>query len=200
MKVLSIDFNIIMYPCIKLYRRYCNEEENSTINWNVIQEELEIDNFLCYDGEILKQLASLIRRNQNEKAATCLLTNHEEIVNCINNITEEQVELTNIDWYHDILGSPIDLENAKNFEQYNNANWVGYLQMKGKLSSYAWVRARNSDNTPTEVIDELKFDYKEMPARIISELPNDFDIIYFVFNPNFVPYKYKHLYDILGGI
>ena len=200
MKILSIDFNYIMYPCIKLYKNYCDENENSTIIWRTIQNELEIENFLCYDGEALKLLAALIRRNEKNGAKICPITYHKEIVNSINELTTEPFELTNIDWCHDIAVNKNDLENVQNFEKYDGTNWVGYLQAQKKLSKYTWIKARNSDVCPNEIADSLNLSYETGTMRTIPELPDDYDVIYLCLSPNQVPYKYKHLYELIGGI
>ena len=200
MKILSIDFNYIMYPCIKLYSRYCNEEENPTVNWNNIQNELEIDNFLCYDGEILKQLAALIRRNQRNGVPLYPITHHKEAVDGIKKLTDESIELTNIDWHHDIAAAPNDVDKLQNFGEYGDMDWVGYLQTQGKLSKYTWIRARNSEPCHPDISDKLNLSYEEGTARNIPELPDDYDAIFFCLSPNQVPHKYKHLYELIGGI
>lgn len=200
MKILSIDFNYIMYPCIKLYRKYCSDEDNAAINWDFVQNELEIENFLCYDGEVLKQLSSLIRRNQKNDVPLYLITNHKEIVDSISKLTADPIELTNIDWHHDISSDRNDVEDVSNFDKYDSYNWVGYLQSQGKLSKYVWIKARNSDICPPDILDRLQFSYDIGNTRNISELPDDYDAIYLCFSPNLVPYKYKHLYELIGGI
>lgn len=200
MKILSIDFNYIMYPCIKLYSKYVNDEDNATLNWEIIQNELGIENFLCYDGEVLKLISSLIRRNQKNDVPLYLITNHKEIVDGISKLTSDPIEITNIDWRHDISSTKNDIENVSNFDKYNDSNWVGYLQTHGKLSKYTWIKARNSDDCPTDILDKLHLSCEVGTVRNIPELPNDYDAVYFCLSPNQVPYKYKHLYELIGGV
>lgn len=200
MKILSIDFNYIMYPCIKLYRHYCNPSEHPNTIWNNIQNDLEIENFLCYDGEALKQIAALIRRNQKNNVLLYLITDHKEIVDAISKLTTGSFELTNIDWYHDISANNADVESVSNFDKYDDTNWVGYLQAQHKLSKYTWIKARNSELCPNDILDKLNLSLEIGGMKRIPELPNDYDAVYFCLNPSHVPYKYKHLYELIGGI
>ena len=199
MKVLTIDFNYIMYPCIKLYNHLCNYKENPTINWEFIENELEIEHFLTYDAEALKQIARIIRYNCNNKAKLIKIETVPEIVDKILSL-ENKIELTNIDWMHDIAYTVDDADNIQNFDTYNPNSWVGYLFNKSKLEKYIWIRARNSDRPNRELLDKLQFEFEEGSRSHLMSLPNDFDMIYFYFNSTQVPYKYKHLYDLISII
>lgn len=200
MKVLSIDFNIVMYPCIKLYRRFCNEEENPTLNWEYIQNEIEAEQFLCYDGELLKSLSKLIKRNEQNGAKLYLISYHKDVISELAGESTDKIELTNVDWFHDIAMGTDDLNSIQNFKTFNSSNWVGYLQIQNLLFNYIWVKARNSDPCPKEAVDKLQLPYEEMYIKNIKDLPSDYDKIFFCFSPNMVPYKYKHLYELIGGI
>lgn len=196
MKVLSIDFNYIMSTCIKLYRHLCGEENT---NWERIEYELDIERFLCYDGEILKQLAFLIRKNITNGAKIFTIEQHKEIVDIINDFSKEneKVDITNIDWFHDIAGSKEEIENVINFDKYSNTNWIGYLQLKKKLGAYTWVKASNSPTILEEIIEQIDLSVEIANKFCIPELDNDYNIICVSFSPAQVPYKYKHLFDLI---
>lgn len=196
MKILSIDFNYIMSSCIKLYRHFCGED---ITNWDVIENELGIERFLCYDGEVLKQLAALIRRNAINGSKICTMEHHREIVDIINKRSSEseKVDITNIDWGHDIAENKEDVEQTISFDRYSNTNWVGYLQAKGKLGTYTWIKASNSIMLPEELVNKFDIRFGIGGKTHIVSLPDDFDAVCVSFSPTQVPYKYKHLFDII---
>lgn len=60
MKILSIDFDAIMFPCIKLYNDYCTGNENSTQIWNRIDFERDIQQYLKYDANVYQDIVKFI--------------------------------------------------------------------------------------------------------------------------------------------
>ena len=65
LKILSVDFDYIMYPCIKLYNSHVSGAENQTVTWEHLEQLLEIDKYLCYDADALKRITQLILTNVN---------------------------------------------------------------------------------------------------------------------------------------
>lgn len=196
MKVLSIDFDYIMSPCIKLYNSYCAGNENATVSWNRIENELGIEKFLCYDAESLKQIALLIQRNVQNGARLIPIEEHQEIIGKLSNLSDsEKIDLVNVDFHHDIWYNPDALENIINFDDYSCADWVGYLYFKNKLNSYRWVKAANSDMFNNSTGEEIPLEV--LGKKDLPNIENDFDVIYFCFSPQWVPYKYRHLYELI---
>ena len=192
MKVLSIDFDYIMSPCIKLYNNYVCGDENATVQWNDLESRLDISSFLSYDANSLIEIASLILRNVKNGAKFISIKEHQEIIPAISHC--DDIELVNIDFHHDIMYGPVSKVNIADFDKYSCADWVGYLFMKKKLSSYTWIKAPQSDPYYQEL---MEIDYNVGSHRDIKDLPNDFDYVVFCLSPQWVPYRYQHLYDLI---
>ena len=190
MKILSIDFDYIMSPCIKLYNNYCAGDENATVIWDKLEHDLEIEKFLCYDAQALKKIALLIQRNVKNGAELIPIEEHQEIIELLPK--EETIDLVNIDFHHDIWYSPEAVENINNFNEYNCADWVGYLYLHNRLTSYKWLKAPNSDVYKGEEIS-----YEILGKNDFANIGNDFSKIFFCFSPQWVPYKYRHLYELI---
>ena len=60
MKILSIDFDTIMFPCIKLYNDYCMGNANDTQIWNQLEFERDISQYLKYDANAYHNIVKLI--------------------------------------------------------------------------------------------------------------------------------------------
>jgi hypothetical protein len=185
-----------MSPCIKLYNNYCSGNENATVIWNRLENELEIEKFLCYDAESLKNIALLILRNVKNGAELIPIEEHQEIINKLSCLTEcEKIDLVNVDFHHDIWYNPDSLENLINFDDYSCADWVGYLYFKNKLNSYKWVKAANSDMFKNSTAEKIPLEI--LGKRDLVTLESDFDKIFFCFSPQWTPYKYRHLYELI---
>lgn len=195
MRVLTIDFDCIMAPCIKLYNEKCFGDENPTVIWNALSNDLNIDNFLCYDARILEDIILLIQRSVNSGAKFVSIVDHQNVVDVVKDLRDdEKIDLVNIDFHHDVWYNRESLNSIEMFDQYNCSNWVGYLYKTDRLNSYTWYKMYGSD----------LFDCKELsiPTTIkknseIKGLDGSFDVIYFCLSPQWVPYKYHHLYDII---
>lgn len=198
MKVLSIDFDIIMYPCIKLYNSYARGNENPTVIWNNLEHDMEIDKFMSYDANILHDIAMLMKRNVANGAKLFKIDEHDKIVDSLNKLhPDEKFDLVNIDFHHDISYSTESNNDMKNFDNYTCANWVGYLSSKNQLDTYEWIRASNSDLCGKNIEDSLGIQYTISRLSRINELGSDFSEIYFCLSPQWVPYKYHHLYNLI---
>jgi hypothetical protein len=67
-KILSIDFDIIMYPCIKLYNADVNGDDNPIDLWGDLENEYGLgnNNILTYDTKVPKEITQLIAYNKNK--------------------------------------------------------------------------------------------------------------------------------------
>lgn len=198
-KILSIDFDYIMYPCIKLYNEKCAGNGNPTEIWNILEHDLEINNFLSYDAKALLSIAKLIKYvKDNFNAIIIPIQEHQEIVDDLltKDYNNSTYDLINIDYHHDIFYRKSDITQARNFNKYNCSNWVGYLFISDKINSYSWIKAPNSD-LYTKAIKDI--DYTILSRSDIDDysLFDNIDTVYICFSPQWVPYKYKHLYDMI---
>lgn len=192
-RILTIDFDCIMSPCIKLYNEKCVGNENATVIWNRLSNELDINNFLCYDAHTLESITLLIQRSVGAGAKLIPIENHHEIIKELNLASDEKIDLVNIDFHHDIWYNTEAKVSLSNFDTYNCADWVGYLMHNNNINSYEWYKMPNSDMF-NEHLDTL---FTVKSNRDIKDIDEKFDAVYFCLSPQWVPYKYHHLYDLI---
>jgi len=187
MRVLSIDFDIIMAPCINLYNDLSSEGENSSVNWEKILYERQLEKFLCYDSKILTDLFKLLKQQDCKFE---FIESHADIVPFIT----EKCDLTNIDFHHDIY---YHFESTERFaeDKYNCANWVSYLGFKNLLETYHWIKAGNSQ----DFRGEFNIPWQKSDVSKIATL-GKFDKVIICYSPNWVPYRYRHLYDLIKEV
>ncbi len=197
LKILSVDFDYIMYPCIKLYNSHVSGAENQAVTWERLEQLLEIDKYLCYDADALKMISGVILKNVMGKAVFFPVTDHEEIVDILkkdNGYPSTKFDIVNIDFHHDMYYREEDIAEIKDFGQYNCSDWLGYLYFTGKLESCHWFKAPNSD------IYNGKAEIKISSKKDIGNLGNNFDMVFLCLSPQWVPYKYHHLYELLCNV
>lgn len=187
-KILSIDFDVIMFPCISIYNDLCGGDGNSMQTWDRIEAERNADKFLNHDPETLKSLVRALVRNSNAVFVPC--EEHQQIADWIlqNRVTE--CEIVNVDHHHDLFYNPNDLGNMEYFNQYSCANWLGYLIKKGIAKKATWIKSPNSS---------MPADSMGIGIRPLSDIDllNGFDVVFLVFSPQWVPYKFRHLYEMM---
>ena len=193
MKVLSIDFDYIMAPCIKLYNSSVCGSENSTVVWNKLEQENGIDKFLSYDAFSLAKIFEVVIKNALKGAEFITIESHEQIVKCLPN--DEKIDLVNVDFHHDIMYNNSSVQSILDQDEYNCADWVGYLHLKQRLNSYKWVKAAQSDMYFDDGNIGIKFEVAGRQS--LPELKDDFDYVVLCLSPQWVPYKYHHLYELL---
>lgn len=184
MRVLSIDFDIIMSPCINLYNDMAGEGENSQVNWEKIFYSRDLEKFLYYDSNTLTNLFKLLKE---QKCKFEFIESHADIVPFIT----EKCDLVNIDFHHDIWYNKESTEHYAE-DKWSCANWVGYLGYKDLLNTYYWIKAGNSQ----QFVGEFNVPWEKDNVDKIPFL-GSFDKVIICFSPNWVPYKYRHLYDLI---
>ena len=206
--ILSIDFDYIMFPCIKLYNDLCGGGENSTTIWKIIEFGRGVDDkFISYDARsytsIVKLVKAAIERDKNVKLIP--IEEHQEIVDDLKrdeNYNDTKYDLVNIDFHHDIFYRATDKNAIMHFDKYNCSDWVGYLILKDKIEKYTWVKAPNSDLYMHNLDGSHDIKFEIASGNIFDDIKsfvdtNTFDKVYLCFSPQWVPYKYKHLYDLI---
>ena len=191
-----------MSPCIKLYNDKCHGDANPTEFWNRLNDQMDLDKFLCYDANILESIALIMKRNVDNGASFIPIEEHQQIVDRLKTDEEMKIDLVNIDFHHDIWYNRESINAIDMFGEYSCADWVGYLYQKNMLNSYTWVKMPNSEPYGASVIDKIDKDFQMtiLRSRDILDLSSDFDEVYFCKSPQWVPYKYIHLYDLLVKI
>jgi hypothetical protein len=218
MKILSIDFDYIMFPCISLYNDIVGGDANPTQLWIQMEYERKLKDFLSYDANAYDTIMQLCVKNISNKATIVPITSHEEIItflekHCSVEMEQEENFVDNVDFHHDVLYNKDDFNSIYNFGDKSCANWGGYLLCKGMVQNYTWYDtphsapfALNHLFTQEEIdthppVQELKtlFDNKYTVKHIgeLSSIQDDYDIVFLCLSPQWVPYKYHHLYDLI---
>lgn len=202
MKILSIDFDIIMYPCIKLYNDKVGGDCNPTELWQMLEQQYELQNFVNYDAKYLLKLAEVIKTAVDNGAKLVPITEHQEIVDYLvktETYEEDKYDVVNIDFHHDIWYREEDKNSILSFDQYNCSNWLGYLFLKEKTNSIKWACAGNSGGFPTYTKDDEMVNIIDERVRLLewNDKVNDVDYVFLCLSPQWVPYKFHHLYQLL---
>ena len=197
MKILSIDFDAIMFPCIRLYNEYCYGNENATTIWRQLEFDRDINQYLSYDANVYKNIGKIIFKNIKNGAKLIPIQEHQMLVDHLKkyDLLDLQFDITNIDYHHDIAynrNSFVEME----FDNYTCADWAGYLMTLNPESTLTWVRCPGS-SPYNEDIKEFTNTITIKRIDEIVDLDDDYDLIYFCLSPQWVPYVYHHLYDLL---
>ena len=197
MKILSIDFDAIMFPCIRLYNEYCYGNENATTIWRQLEFDRDINQYLSYDANVYKNIGKIIFKNIKNGAKLIPIQEHQMLVDHLKkyDLLDLQFDITNIDYHHDIAynrNSFVEME----FNNYTCADWAGYLMTLNPETTLTWVRCPGS-SPYNEDIKEFTNTITIKRIDEIVDLDDDYDLIYFCLSPQWVPYVYHHLYDLL---
>lgn len=170
MKILTIDFDIIMAPSIQSYNGLVND-----IEWDRFEELNPAANLAFYERLTNWLLDNMTLEN------TKFINSHEEILGFIPE--GEEVEIYNIDHHHDCG------YHGSADEPLNCGNWVAKIP---NLKKYTWINDANSDiNTTTKLINGyIDFEYYDL-----KYLPKP-DLIVICYSKEWIPPRYRRLFKI----
>ena len=203
MKILSIDFDWVMEPCIEVYNDFsCGRNVTGPAGtWEEIQQKIPMIQKLGLEMDYKKYeelyyiILNTIQSNPNLKIA--IRNTHDEIVPIILTEFDESnynLSIINIDHHHD-LGYAND-----NYQNCGCANWVMYLQRHKKIPSlsYQWIHNNNSEIRCNESVP------KNLIEKNSTQLSNiditDIDILFLCGSWEWVPMKYAPLFNILQSV
>ena len=209
--IVTIDFDYIMFPCIKLYNDMCGGDANPTECWMRIEAERKISNHISYDAKALYSIAAIMKTilSRNKDCKFITVNEHQELIKeVVDKETDEDIEydVVNIDFHHDVYYRPDDPINMSYFTDYNCSNWLGYIFYTDRLNSYTWISAPNSDPLDKNVFeDELRdkitikssFGLKDY-IKEVSDPEYKVDYLVFCLSPQWVPYRYHHIFNLLS--
>lgn len=218
MKILCIDLNIIMSPCIRLYMDRVHTEENPGVVWQNLERSMGIGAHLSYDAGVLLKLANLIKENRN---AEFIVTEHqkENVALIEERLCEARIlckgqelsshqgktdqkeipdaektsSVTNIDFFCD--AGDAKARSSFGFGVYNDDSWFGYLARNHQELDLCWIRA-----TESSVSDSLIWENR-MKIGLFSDTDKIFegyDLVILSNSGQYVPYCYRHLGELLG--
>lgn len=145
MKVLSIDLDFILEPCINLYNAdiFLSNEVSLKEIWNNLDKTKQIFKYVEVSKDRIIFLANLIENilTQSPNMKVCWAEDHSAIIPFLSSMYDQsKIDLVNIDHHHDLGYSPEDnlLFHA------GCGNWVKYLIYCDVLNSYTWIKNENS--------------------------------------------------------
>lgn len=179
MKILSIDFDIIMAPSIQLYN-----DMVPMLSWD---ELLKNPQLILSQADLIhyKRLTILITQiiSYLEKDSIIFIENHGLAYDFIKN--NNNIDLINIDHHHDI-GYPNSEE-----DKVTCANWIEFLNKEGKINSYIWL---NNDTSIDCIIDtNLKYKNFLLKDYNLSDIGKIDKLILCLSEP-WIPPAYRNLF------
>lgn len=180
MKILSIDFDIIMAPSINLY----NDKVPQT-DWTSL-EEIPYYKLCTFDTIHYKRLTKYLihQFRKKDKEQLYFFENHAMVAKLIEN-SSKKINLVNIDHHHDIEYA----NGPKANEHLTCANWVNYLYNINKIESYIWVNNPNSSSCEIEYSNFKSINFKDYKLE-----EEEFDIICLVLSEPWIPPYLRNLY------
>lgn len=205
-KILSIDFDYIMWPCIKLYNDMCAGDQTPGETWDRIEFERRINNHISYDAKTLKTITSIIKNAlKNNECKFHSIKEHQELIKEMDvEDSDDEYSVTNVDFHHDVYYHDDDIAKMAYFDGCTCANWVGYIYFTGKLDSYTWIEAPNSDKLPSNMDDDLSDRIHVETSTGLYDLEKklkdkeiSFDHVVLCLSPQWVPYRYHHIFEMI---
>ena len=204
-KILSIDMDYILAPCINLYNDMVLASNSPEKVWENINNLRNIDKHISYDNDNLRYVfnifTSALSKLKNKKNVT-FATNHDAILFELASKKYEKdiFEIYNIDHHHDIFYNEESRKDIDNFDVATVANWVWYLDKYNKFSQYNWICNTNSFFPK----DDIKSNGK-MNAFTRDKIESIFDIeewdyIFVCNSPHWFPRDYDVFFNMLIDI
>ena len=184
MKVTTIDFDIIMHPCIDIFN-------DSDLTADQYLERYDFLGHMAADLELYVQLTNFILSFDKEKIV--FIYAHSDIVEELEEVTEP-IDLYNIDYHHDVLYE--EKINWKSpLREYNEGNWVKKLWDDKKLNKYIWIKDYKSTNLSPKIEQRYITDKHFIYFYDFGTL-KDSDKLYISLSPEWIPSYYVPLYDL----
>lgn len=177
MKVVTIDFDIIMEPSIIFYNHIVPSARWEDLYKNAIPNLFTAD--LIHYERLTKWVINMFHSLPAENVQ--FIYSHDMAYELLKDY--DNIELINIDHHHDYGYDKGD--NSK----VTCANWVKYLAQENHLASYLWVNNESSDVHPNATIDS-----QCLKKTNLSTLNPDILII--CLSPEWVPPHIRPLFDL----
>jgi hypothetical protein len=194
MKVVSIDFDIIMSPSIEFYNDLLHDEDSIDTYLNKFPFISGIKADLYQYDCLTQYLCQMFKKLDKDKII--FITSHEELVTITKDF--EPFDLINIDHHHDV-GYEGERWKAPKYSKPDCGNWVKYLWDNKKINSYTWIRNKDSnpldeDANPAYITKDILFDDFDFP------LLEDADYVILCKSFEWVPFDYQILYYTWANI
>ena len=203
MKVLSIDLDYIMAPCIELYHglQWC---ENPNSRWSGLYDNTNFKEHQFYidQGNLLYCYDLFLKALGNCKSVS-FGYEHDELLYTLQD--KEDIEIINIDHHDDVFGEDYEGNIEREYvglvehDRVNEGNWGAWLHLQKKLDSFTWIRNENSRNfnqhndLNKEVLGKK---YKAFLRDDYEFEDYNFDHIFVCLSPQYVPKNHWHYFTM----
>ena len=205
LKVLSIDMDYILSPCINLYNDMINASKSPEKLWDTVNQVRQIDAHIDFDKDNLQFLFKAFTSalfKLSSQGTVMFATNHDAILfELASQKYENDVfEVYNIDHHHDIYYSKEAMNEVMRYDIATVGTWVWYLDKYKKMKQYNWVCNKNSTFPDKELTSCAKMDafLKEGITKIFEE--EEWDVIFVCNSPHWFPRTYDIYFNMLIDI
>lgn len=183
--ILTIDFDVIMWPSIELYN-------NLPSGWEDRIQRLPMLGNCLIDYDLYSRLTDLFIYLLN-KTNIHFITHHDEVVSYLGK--DNIYHIINIDHHHDWYYNEEDKDRV---EKINCGNWIKYLNDNNMLSFYTWINTFNS-NLCDDILNHDKIEFFKIDE---VELKDFFipDEVFICLSPDWIPPYIQPLYSIWKNI
>ena len=184
--IVTIDFDIIMAPCIDLYNNLVPRVPWPALR-NIPQLNVLTADMFTYQ-RLTEYLISLLPKLSFEQIH--FVYNHEQAT--FKMPGNELLDIYNIDHHHDCGYGPIEEDKD---EPMGCGNWVKKIKEIEQLNKYIWIKNVNSDKKPENFDIEENF----IGSYNLEQIPIP-DQLIFVLSPQWVPEDFYPLFKLWQSI
>lgn len=209
-KVLSIDLDFIMGPCIETYAGIMFDED-PMVRWSHLYKFTDFTEsmFQC-DKDALIYCYDKFMKAMKTCSNVSFGYEHDEILYHLRD--KKDIDIINIDHHDDIfcadfgddvpIGENVELEweAMQRFGRVHEGNWGAWLHWKDKLEKFTWITNSNSKNLQKNEYNEnlLGSKYETFTRDMFHEWDNyqDFDYIFVCLSPQYMPQSHWHYFTM----
>lgn len=190
MKVLSIDMDFIMEPCIQLYNDLVSSERKHEQLWENIENERDVTRHLSYSTERLNFIKSLLLKYKD--VDIYIGDNHSTIANMLLDIAEKgnSLFITTIDHHHDLYYSGSQKEIVEKYNDSTVSSWLYWGMRNYNVESVLWI---NNPNSSIGLFSEHEGKIVKRTNKFELDFVNTPDVIYITTSLEWIPPQYTKL-------
>lgn len=210
MKVLSIDLDYIMRPCIEIYNSL-HFNPNASLRWYGLFKDtaFQESDFVIDQSNLLFCFDVYMKALQHCDSVD-FGYDHDSILFKLKDC--ENIDLINIDHHDDIFGGDYDHEyndeNSKepyqveydqiiHFNRIHEGNWGAWLTSQDKINSFTWIGNENSRNKGRNPINaSLVPNYSNVEKTNYTFDNYNFDHIFVCLSPQYTPQRHWHYFSM----
>ena len=196
MRILSIDFDWVMEPCIEAYNKISRQNELGPYKvWETIEKVMPGVSFEM-DFQKYNTLYFFLRDTLSINGTKSLIIepHHEAIIDVIMSTAAEgeTLEIINIDHHHDLGYFEHERNNP---ELRGDGNWVSYIMARGyNVQSYTWINNKNSRDI--NFYPDIKNLNVSSDLGLLTYSSKPFDLVFICSSWEWVPLKYVPLFSV----